>query len=87
MKKEIKELKNLISKYHKLVAEGDFDGIEKLCEDGDIVSACYKIAEKCGMTIFETKGFDSPGYDLNSYVFTWIENGKIEGIILDKESF
>ena len=87
MKKEIKKLKDLISKYDKLIAKEDFDGIEELCPDGDIVEACYQIANGCGMTIFETKGFDSPGYDLNSYVFTWIENGKIEGIILDKEGF
>ena len=85
--KQIKDLKNLIEKYDKLIAKENFAGIEKLCEDGDIVGACLEIANECGMTVFNTKGFDSPGYELSSHVFTWIEDGKIQGIILDRESF
>ncbi len=87
MNNEIKKLKNLIEKYHKLVEKENFNAIEKLCEDGDIYSACDTIAAENNLTVFETKGFDSPGYDIQSYVFTWVENGKIEGIVLNVESF
>lgn len=87
----IKKLIKLIDKYHKLIEKEDFEAIEKICPDGDIVSACVKLAGEAGMRVgmkyFETKGFDSSGYDLKSYVFVWIEDGVIDGKVLDVESF
>lgn len=87
MNNQIKKLKMLIDKYHKFIEKEDFDAIEKLCEDGDIYFACEKIAKKIpSCKIFEGKGFDSPGYDLTSYVFVWIDNKEIDGIVLNWES-
>lgn len=81
------ELIKLITEYHQLISQEDFEKIEDLCEDGDIVNACEDIIVDSNIKMFEGKGFDSPGYDCNSYFFAWIENNKIEGIVLNHESF
>lgn len=88
MKTNIDKLKTLIEKYHKYIEEENFRKIEKLCPDGDIVSACNEIIEGLDVIVFEPKGFNSCGYDLQSYVYTWIDkSGKIDGVVLDVESF
>lgn len=88
MNENIEKLKEIVNKYHQYIEAEDFDAINELVEGGDIVSACYELAEKIdGMKVFVSKGVDTPGYDLTSYVFAWIDNGEIEGIVLDVESF
>jgi len=86
---EIKELKKLIEKYDKC-KENNLKGLKDLIgEDGSIVEKCQEILNKVPVkyTLFETKGYDNSGYDLNSYVFVWIDTktNLIDGVVLDVE--
>lgn len=94
MKESIKQLKKTIDTYHKLIEKMEETGkypekqMEKICEDGDIVSKCFELSKSIeGCVVFEGKGYSSCGYDLNTYVFSWYDGEKVDGLVLDVENF
>jgi len=88
MKHLIEELTSIIKKYNKC-KDNDFEGIAKIEGEDGIFETCHKVfAQIPNGAVFQTKGFDSCGYDLNSWVFTWVdEKRNVDGVILDVENW